>query len=135
MSALNIQFRRDVQFMGNGRPVFLSLTDAFCQQILYLAIHRSKIIFRPVCDGVVEFCRQTQRDLFLAAVCHLVKAAGVDNGLGVPIAAQYYETVRHHGGFTFFIQFHDLLFRKAGQRHFYHADCAVHDHLAGVDYG
>ncbi len=40
--------------MGNGRPVFLSLAHAFCQQILYLAIHRSKIIFGPGSDGVVE---------------------------------------------------------------------------------
>ena len=41
--------------MGNGRPVFFSLTYAFGQQILYLAIHRSKIIFRPGSDGVIEF--------------------------------------------------------------------------------
>ena len=41
--------------MGNGRPVFLSLAHAFCQQILYLAIHRSKIILCPGCDGVIEF--------------------------------------------------------------------------------
>lgn len=41
--------------MRNRRPVFFALTHAFCQQILYLAIHRSKIIFRPGSDGIIEF--------------------------------------------------------------------------------
>lgn len=40
--------------MGNGSPVFLSLSNTFCQQILYLAVHRSKIILCPGCDGIVE---------------------------------------------------------------------------------
>lgn len=41
--------------MGNWRPVFFALSYAFCQQILYLTIHRSKIIFRPGSDGIIEF--------------------------------------------------------------------------------
>lgn len=90
--------------MGNGRPVFLSLAHAFCQQILYLSVHRSKIIFSPVSDGVVEFGGQTKRHLFLAVIRHLVEAAGVDNGLGVPIAAQYHQKIGYHSCLPFFIQ-------------------------------
>lgn len=99
--------------MGNGRPVFLSLSDTFCQQIFYLAIHRSKIIFCPGCDGVVELCGQPQRNLLLTIVCHLVEAAGVDNGLGVPIAAQYHQKVRYHSCLAFLVQSDHFFFGKA----------------------
>ncbi len=79
--------------MRNWCPVFLSLADAFCQQIFYLAIHRSKIILCPGCDGIIEFGGQTERHLFLCIVRHLVEAAGVDNGLGIPVGAQYEQKV------------------------------------------
>lgn len=96
--------------MGNGRPVFLSLADALCQQILYLAIHRSEIILGPGSDGVVELGGQTKRHLFFAIISHLVEASGIDNGLGVPVAAQHHEKIGYHGSFALFVQLHDLLF-------------------------
>ena len=96
--------------MGNRRPVFLSLAHAFCQQILYLAIHRSKVILSPGSDGVVELGGQTKRHLFLAVVRHLVETAGIDNGLGIPVAAQYHQKIGYHSRLALFIQLYGVMF-------------------------
>lgn len=109
----DIQFRRHIQLLRNGRAILFSLADTFCQQILYLAIHRSKVILGPGCDGVIEFSGQTERHLFLGIVCHLVEAAGVDNGLGIPIAAQHYEKIRYHSRLALFVQSYHLFFGEA----------------------
>ena len=113
MILFNIQFGRDVQFMWNGRPVFFALAYALCQQILYLTIHRSKVILGPGCDGIIKLGGQTKRHLFLGIVRHLVEAAGVDNGLGIPIAAQYHQKVGYHGCLALLVQCHDLFFGEA----------------------
>lgn len=109
----DIQFRRNVEFVRNRHSVFLSLSHAFCQQILYLAIHRSEIILGPGSDGVVELGGQTKRHLFLAVVRHLIETAGIDNGLGIPVAAQYHQKVGYHSSFALLVQFHNFLFGKA----------------------
>lgn len=131
----DIQLRRNVQFMRNGRSVFFALTYALCQQILYLSIHRSKVILGPGCDGVIELGGQAQRHLFLGIIRHLVETAGVDNGLGIPIAAQHHQKVGYHGCLAFLVQCYDLFFGEAFQGHFHHAHRAVHDHLACVNDG
>ncbi len=99
--------------MRNRRSVFLSLAHAFCQQILYLAIHRSKVILSPGSDGVVEFGGQTKRHLLLAVIGHLIERAGIDNGLGVPVAAKHHQKIGYHGGLAFLIQIYDFFLGKA----------------------
>lgn len=99
--------------MRNGRSVFFALADALCQQILYLAIYRSKVILGPGCDGVIEFGGQTERNLFFGIVSHLVEAAGVDNGLGIPIAAQHYQKVGYHSCLALLIQCYHFFFGEA----------------------
>src|ERR1700689_4597967 len=47
----------------------------------------------------------------------LVERAGIDDGLGAPIAAQYDEQIRDHGGLAFLVQLHDVLLGQPGQRH------------------
>ena len=96
--------------MRNGRPVFLSLADALRKQILYLAIHRSKVILGPGCDGIIELGGQTERHLLFGIVCHLVEGAGVDNGLGIPIAAQYHQKVGYHGCLALLIECYHFFF-------------------------
>lgn len=109
----DIQFGRNVQFMRNGRSVFFALAYALCQQILYLSIHRSKVILGPGCDGVIELGGQTERHLFFCVIRHLVETAGVDNGLGIPIAAQHYEKIRYHSRFALLIKRYHFLFGEA----------------------
>ena len=109
----DIQFGWNIQFLRNGRAILLSLADALCQQILYLAIHRSKVILGPGCDGVIELGGQTERHLFLGIVCHLVETAGVDNGLGIPIAAQHYEKIGYHSCLALLIQCYHFFFGEA----------------------
>ena len=45
--------------------VFLSLPDAFCQEIFDLPVDRAEIILRPRGDGVIKLIAQPQRNLFL----------------------------------------------------------------------
>ena len=51
--------------------VFLSLSDAFCQQILDLAVDRAEIIFRPGGDGIIQLWGQPQGHL-LFAISHII---------------------------------------------------------------
>ena len=106
----DIQFGRNVQLLWYGRTILFSLADALCQQILYLAIHRSKVILGPGCDGVIELGGQTERYLFFGIVRHLVEAAGVDNGLGIPIAAQYHQKIGYHSCLALLIKCYHFFF-------------------------
>ena len=70
---LYIQFRRDVQFVRDILPVFLALAHTFGQKILYLSVHRTKVILGPCRDRLIQLCREPQRDLFFLVIRHISK--------------------------------------------------------------
>lgn len=55
------------QLVRDITAVFLSLTNAYGQQILNLTVYRTEILGRPGCDFVVELLGYPQGNLFLLA--------------------------------------------------------------------
>ena len=67
----NIQLRRDIDFVGDVFSVFLSLADAFGQQVFDLTVDRAEIVLRPRGDGIVELSGQTERNLLFLIIVHI----------------------------------------------------------------
>ena len=56
-------------------PILFSLADTFCQQIFDLSVDGPEIVLRPGCDRVIELFGQSERDLFVSVVCHVLASA------------------------------------------------------------
>ena len=122
-----VQFNGLIQLGGYVTAVFLPLLDTFRQQILDLTVYRTEIVLCPGGDGVVQFGREPQRHLLLL-ICHgLIQGAGVDDGLGILVAAEDNQKIGDHCGLPLLVQIHSALFAEALQSHLHHANSAVHD--------
>ena len=143
--SLEIELGRDVDLLADVFAVLFPLAHALGQKILDLAVDRAEIVLCPGGDGGVELGGQAQGHLLFGVVVHgslpkssvarLIQAAGVDDGLGVVVAAEHHQQVRDHGRLAFLVELDRALFRQTLKRHFDHADRAVNDHLARVDDG
>ena len=143
--SLEIELGRNVDLLADVFAVLFPLAHALGQKILDLAVDGAEIVLCPGGDGGVELGGQAQGHLLFGVVVHgslpkssaaqLIQAAGVDDGLGIVVAAQHHEQVRDHGRLALLVELDRALFRQTLKRHFDHADRAVDDHLARVDDG
>lgn len=69
--SFNVQFGRYIKLFRHIRSVFLPLSDAFCQKIFNLPVHRAEIILCPGCNCVIKLPGKTERNLFFGVVCHI----------------------------------------------------------------
>ena len=57
--------------MGNRRSVLLPLTHTLSQKVFNLAVYGAEIVLCPCSDRIIQFRGETQRNLFLALICHI----------------------------------------------------------------
>ena len=65
----------------------------------------------------------------------LIQRAAVYDGLRVSVAAKHNKQIADHRSLTLLVKLYDIVLPEFIQRHLDHADRALDDHLAGVDYG
>lgn len=111
---LDIQFGRDVDFVGNIFAVLFALPDTFGQQIFNLSVHGTKVILRPGSNGMIQFFGKPERNLFFTGISHIkyslsVQAAGIYDRLSIVIAAENNEQIGYHCRLAFFVQLHDSI--------------------------
>ena len=72
---LDVQFRRDVNLVGDIFPILLPLADAFGEQILNLPVHRAEVILRPGRDGGVQLGGEAKGNLLFRVLLLSAMAA------------------------------------------------------------
>ena len=86
---LDIQLRREIDLLADIFAVLFSLAHALAEQVFDLPVDGAEVILRPRGERGIEPGTQAQGNLFLLLIVHgLIKAAGVDDGLCVVVAAE-----------------------------------------------